>query len=241
MDVGRAFKFMFDDPRWPLKLLIGGFFAVGFGSLQFLLPDELAFVGQIISLLGGLVLTGYTLLLIRRVADGDDFPLPEWNDIGGYFRSGLKAFVVQLGWSVPLILVAFLAGLAAFFGAATGGGRGLVLFGGLIFLVAVAAVVIVAPAGLGRLAVTGSIREGLNFRFILGMVRGNLGDYLLLFALFIAVGLIALLGFLVFVVGALFTVPYAYLVVAHLTGQAYFRSTSTLPVVAATGRPYLEP
>lgn len=232
MDVGRAFKFVFDDPRWPLKLFIGGLFSVAAGFL-----NVIPVLGQIVAIAGGLVVTGYTLNLVRRVMAGYDTPLPEWDDIGGLLGLGLKGFVVQLGWSLPLIVLGFavlLPGLAADSG-------GLIALGSLVFLVLALATAVIAAAGLGRLAATGSIAEGLNVRLILDLARNNIGDYVLLALAAIGAGLIGLAGFVVFLVGGLITVPYAVLVVAHLTGQAYFRSTSTLPAVAAAERPYLEP
>jgi len=194
-------------------------------------------LGQIVAIAGGLVITGYTLNLVRRVMDGYDTPLPEWDDIGGLLGLGLKGFVVQLGWSLPLIVLGFavlLPGLAADNG-------GLIALGSLVFLVLALATAVIAPAGLGRLAATGSIGEGLNVRLILDLVRNNIGDYVLLALAAIEAGLIGLAGFVVFLVGGLITVPYAVLVVAHLTGQAYFWSTSTLPALARAERPYLEP
>lgn len=233
MDVGRAFKFVFDDPRWVMKLLIGGLLVVATSLLGWVLP----IVGQVLSFVGGLVMTGYTLALVRRVADGYDTPLPEWDDWQGLFVLGVKGFVVQIGWALPLLLVALVLLLPGI----TTENTGLIAVGSLLFLVFAIPVALVAPAGQGRLAVTGSIREGLLFGQIVRMVRGNLGDYVLLVLLAIVAALIALAGVVLLVLPALLTVPYAMLVVAHLTGQAYFRSASTLPAPAATGQPFLEP
>lgn len=232
MDVGRAFKFVFDDPRWILKLFIGGLFVVAAGLLGFI-----PILGWVVAIAGGLIMTGYTLTLARRVMDGYDTPLPEWDDLGGLMAFGFKGFVVQLGWSLPLIVLGFvvlLPGIAA-------ESAGLIALGGVLFFLLALLTAAIAPAGQGRLAATGSIGEGLNFRYIVEMVRNNIGDYVLLAVAAIAAGLIGMAGFIVFLVGGLFTVPYALLVIAHLTGQAYFRSTSTLPAVAAAERPYLEP
>ena len=235
MNVGRAFKFVFDDPRWLLKLFIGGLFAVAAGFLNFI-----PILGQVVAFAGGLVVTGYSLILVRRVMDGYDTPLPEWDDIGGLLTFGLKGFVVQLGWSLPLIVL----GLAVLLPGIVVENSGLIALGALAVLVLALATLLIAPAGLGRLAATGSIGEGLNIRLILEMVRNNLGDYVLLALAAVGALLIGVAGFLIFVVGGLLTFPYALLVIAHLTGQAYFRSISTLPapaVAAAAERPYLEP
>ena len=225
MDVGRAFKFVFDDPRWITKLLIGGVIALVAGLIPIL--------GWVV----GLVLTGYSLVLIRRVMDGYDTPLPEWEELVGLATLGVKALVVQLGW----VLVATVLGFLLLVPGYATDSAGLIALGWLVLFVLGLAALALVPAALGRLAATGSIAAGLDFRAVFAMVRGNIGDYLILAVVAIVAGLIATAGFLLFVVGALLTVPYAVLVIAHLTGQAYFRSVSTLPPVAAGERPVLEP
>lgn len=232
MDVGRAFRFVFDDPRWLMKLLIGGLFVVATSFL-----NVIPILGTVVSFAGGIVMTGYTLTLVRRVMDGYDSPLPEWDDVQGLLFFGLKGFVVQLGWSLPLVVI----GLAVLMPGILADNGGLIALGSILFLVLAIATAVIAPAGQGRFAATGSIGEGLNVRLILEMVRGNIGDYVLLALLALAAAIIAMAGFLLLVVGALITVPYAILVIAHLTGQAYFRSNSTMPPMVPTERPILEP
>jgi len=86
MDIGRAFGFVFQDPNWLKKILIGG-------------------VLLIIPIFGWLVVAGYGLRIMKNVINGSDLPLPEWDDLGGLFSDGLKVFVVTIVWAIPLAII----------------------------------------------------------------------------------------------------------------------------------------
>jgi hypothetical protein len=92
MDIGRAFNFVFQDPRWLTKVLI---FAV------------LAFI----PIFGWFVNFGYALRIIKNVVEGNDVPLPEWDGFGLMFADGLRAFFVAIVWLIPAIILAFLFNL----------------------------------------------------------------------------------------------------------------------------------
>lgn len=86
MEVGRAVSFIFQDPRWVVKVLICG--------VLFLVP-----------VIGWLLIGGYMLRLIHNVINGNPTPLPEWDNWGGDLAGGLKAFVVYFIWGIPLWIV----------------------------------------------------------------------------------------------------------------------------------------
>ena len=92
MDIGRAFNFVFQDPKWLTKVLI---FAV------------LAFI----PIFGWFVNFGYALRIIKNVVEGNDVPLPEWDGFGLMFADGLRAFFVAIVWLIPAIILAFLFNL----------------------------------------------------------------------------------------------------------------------------------
>jgi Protein of unknown function (DUF4013) len=92
MDIGRAFSFVFQDPKWLTKVLI---FAV------------LAFI----PIFGWFVNFGYALRIIKNVVEGNDVPLPEWDGFGLMFADGLRAFFVAIVWLLPAIILAFLFNL----------------------------------------------------------------------------------------------------------------------------------
>jgi len=86
MEIGRAVSFIFQDPRWVVKVLICG--------VLFFIP-----------IIGWLLIGGYMLRLIHNVIIGSATPLPEWDNWGGDLAGGLKAFVVYFLWGIPLWIV----------------------------------------------------------------------------------------------------------------------------------------
>src|SRR6185503_25419 len=93
LDLGRAFRFVVEDPDWIKKILIGGAFTL------------LAAV-----LVGAPFVMGYLVRLTRNVARGEPRPLPEWNDLGGLFMEGLRALAVYLGHFVAAMILPVTAG-----------------------------------------------------------------------------------------------------------------------------------
>ena len=87
-DFVRPFAFVFDDPRWLPKILVGGLFYL----LGFLL-------------IGFFFIMGYQARLARNVIAGVQNPLPEWDDLGEYFGEGLRLIGVVLVWIIPLAIV----------------------------------------------------------------------------------------------------------------------------------------
>lgn len=206
MDIGRAFGFPFQDPRWVSKILIAALMVV-------------------IPIFGWLVLYGYGMRVTRQVAGGSDLPLPEWDDFGGLFLDGLKLFGVTFIWSLPATLL----------GAITGRGGEASLAGGCLSSLVSLAVGFFLPAAIARVATTGSFSAGLDIGTVVALVRRNVGDYLLVFVVIIAASIVGVLGLVALCVGILFTIPYAYLVTSHVYGQAYYRSQGgpVLPSPAA--------
>ncbi len=216
MDIGRSFRFVFDDPRWFTKLLIGGLLAV--------VP--------IVNFFGIFAVIGYALRLTRRVMDGYDTPLPEWDDLGGLALLGLKWMVVQFIWFLPLMVVSIVLPVG---GAMDDGG-----LVGLSILAIVALTigwVVVIPAVSAHFAATESIQSALEWRTILSLVKVNVGDYLVLVPLGMVLALIGQAGWAVFGLGVLLTAPWSTLALAHLWGQVYFRSRAVLAMMAQPAAP----
>jgi len=86
MEVGRAVSFVFQDPRWVVKVLICG-------------------VLLFIPIIGWLLIGGYLLRLMHNVIIGSSTPLPDWDNWGGDLAGGLKMFVVYFIWGIPLWIV----------------------------------------------------------------------------------------------------------------------------------------
>ena len=77
MDIGRAYTFIMSDPKWIAKVLIGA--AVSLVPIL------------------NLALYGYALDVVKRVYQGTDLPLPEWDDFGLLLSAlaGILTFVQQ--------------------------------------------------------------------------------------------------------------------------------------------------
>ena len=87
-DFGKPFTFLFEDPNWIPKILIGGLFYL-LGAL----------------IVGWFFILGYCAQLARNVISGVDHPLPEWEDLGTYFSEGLALFAVAFVYMLPLFVI----------------------------------------------------------------------------------------------------------------------------------------
>ncbi|MFI5183336.1 MAG: DUF4013 domain-containing protein [Vicinamibacteria bacterium] len=200
LDFGRAFRFVFDDPDWIKKMLIGG---------------VMAFLGILI--IGTLWVLGYWSRLIRRVAAGEERPLPDWEDLGGLLREGWGAASVYGIYIVGLLLPFFVAFMGVVvvgggmsqltrgseeaseaFGALAGIGF-LVLYA--LFFIVMMALMIYLPAALTRHALTGRFATGFELRENLEFIRRNLANYALALVLYMLASFVAQFGVLACCVG----------------------------------------
>ncbi len=212
MDIGKAFKFVFEDQRWVSKVIIGG--------LLFFIP----LVGQLFAL-------GYMLETLRNVAAGEPSPLPEWSDLGTKLVKGLSLAVVLLIYSIPIWIFYCLMFLSGSIGGDNGNAfTGLLAscFGCLMGLYGLVFAVI-RPAITIRFAATGEIMSAFRFGEVISLITAKPGNYIIALILAWVAGLIAYFGIIACVVGVLFTMFWAMLVEAHLYGQVY-REVEPKPV-----------
>ena len=82
------FKFPFQDEKWKSKLAV--FAAIGLVSIL---------------IVPGFFIGGYIYEIMRRIIVKKEEPsLPEWDDLGGYFRNGLKMFGVGFIYGLPALI-----------------------------------------------------------------------------------------------------------------------------------------
>lgn len=207
MDIGKAFTFPFDDDQWVTSILIAGLISL-------------------IPVVGQIVLIGYMLETARNVAMGSPRPLPKWDTFGEKLRLGFGAFVISLGYALPVLALSGLVVCAAVGVGASGGedAAGAVIGGIMLCLMPLMLILAlaIAPlvlAGWVRYLQTGSIGEGFNFSAVIAMVRQDLGGWVVLWLLSILCGLVGGIGSAVFFIGMIFTYPYGQAVFGHLLGQ----------------------
>ena len=200
LDFGRGIRFVFDDPDWVKKVLIGG----GMMLLS-------------IFIIGSFWVMGYWVRLIRRAARGEDRPLPEWEDLGGMLMDGLKAagvylayvlaLVIPLGAAVVALIVAGggLASLgrgsddAAQALGAVAGLAGVGLYG--VFWLLMILLMIYLPAALTRFALTDRFGAGFEIGENLAFIRRNLQNYALALVLYLIGSFVAQFGVLLCCIG----------------------------------------
>src|SRR3954468_17915765 len=102
MDIGKAFGFVFEDEEWVSKVLIGG--------LIFLIP-----------IIGQIAVIGYSLKVAQNVMQGNPRPLPTWSEFGDHLMRGLYAFVIQLVYALPAVILAGVFGCAVISASAAAG------------------------------------------------------------------------------------------------------------------------
>ena len=143
-----------------------------------------------------------------RVYQGEPYP-PDPEDWVAVFIDGIKLFIVQLIWAIPVIIVGFLffGGAAAMMtsgsDAATAVGLGTMLLGIPVLLVVGIVVALFATIAAVRFARTDSFGEAFNVSAILAHIgRIGWGPYVIALIVLIAVGFVVS-----FVVGLLGMIP----------------------------------
>ena len=214
MDIGKAFTYVFEDPKWMMKVLIGG--------LVGLVP------------IVNFAAIGYMLTTLKNVAEGQQYPMPEWSDFGGFFMKGLYAFVGALVYFAPLILIYCCMGVVTFgagamsgsgsssgAGDAVGGVIGIVsvclqCVGGLYGLVA--GVTLYAP--MTRFAMSANqLSIFWDFRTNFDLIMKNATNYIIALLIGIVASFVAGFGIILCVVGLFFTTFWSYMVSAYMFGQ----------------------
>ena len=206
MEIGSAFTYMFEDENWIKKVLIGGVVA--------LIP------------VANFAALGYLVQVIRNVRDGRALPLPEWDQFGEYFKSGLFLFLIYLVYLIPIIILSCIQGGVPVLMESMGSDETTAALGILVTCVSCVMglwgllIGILFPAILVRFAELGTFGSGFQFGDLLAIIKANIGSYIIvLLLMWVAQGIIAPLGLILCVVGVIFTVFWSYLVSGNLIGQ----------------------
>lgn len=209
-DFGKPFTFVFEDPQWLSKILIGGlFYLAGF------------------LIVGWFFIFGYCARLARNVIAGVTHPLPEWQDLGDYFVEGLKLFGIAFIYYLPLIIIAIAFGLpAAILGAIEEGDPEIVsgaLAGCAVCFVAPIALLITFFLPAALVAAVTENRFGAAFELgrLWDFIRSNIVNYLLAFLVYFIARFLGGFGMILLCIGVIFTGFWAFLIATHGFAQAY--------------------
>lgn len=161
IDVAGAFKAPMEDQTWMNKILIGGLINI--------VP------------IVNFIAMGYSLKYFSGLLSTHAKGLPEWEEWGGLFVIGLKAFVVALVYMIGVVII---GALSVVIGKMLGGILALLLFLAVMFLLPVAIVRFVQKEY--------SIGAAFEFEAVYAMAKSNLNDYSIVYA--VIVGAVLLLG-----------------------------------------------
>jgi hypothetical protein len=219
MDLGKAYAFSFDDPRFLQKVLIAALFTL-----------------LSVIFIGAPFLFGYLLRLLRNVHAGMEHPLPEWDDLGPMAVDGLLLIIVLFIYNLPNILLSCLGQLSSIpvNGRELNDAYAIGLFAAssafscLSLALSIAAYVF-TPALCIRYARTGDISESLKFGEALAIMRRNGGSYAAVLLIGFVNGILGLLGIVALCLGVFLTIPFSYFVTTHLIGQLWASDDAALP------------
>jgi hypothetical protein len=207
-DLGNAFSFPFRDSSWFVKFLLGVLFMV-----------------LAILLVGIFVLAGYFIRVTQAVMRREQNPLVDWDDIGGMLVTGFKFILVFIVYSIPILLLYIPMVALIVMSEMTGGSPAGDLMTGMY---ATIAMFLIVPYGLAlsllqpvityRFAARERIGDALDIVEVVRAFRRNWQSSLIVALIAVGIQSFAAVGFVLFIVGVLFTMFYSYLVTAYLYG-----------------------
>jgi uncharacterized protein DUF4013 len=227
IDIGRALMYVKDDPDWIRKLLIGALMVV---ASMFLI--------------GVPFLLGYYQRTIKRTVDGEAYPLPDWDDWGGFFADGIKWFAVAFAHALILVapMMCCMSESIVLMGAGGhherhGGGPFAAL--GVVGMLAMYAFALIGglllavylPAAQIRLALTGNIGDAFQARANVAFIRRNVANYALSIVVMFIGNFVAQFAIILLCVGILPATVWAYTAFSYALGETVRRD----PQFQATG------
>ena len=210
IDFNRTMRFFFDDPKWIAKLLMGSLFYV------------LAFF-----LIGGFFLAGYMMELIRRSARGEQYPLPEWENLGEMFVEGVKVMGAYLVIILPAMLL-FMVPMSTIGAFSEGGsppaalGLMVILFMLVLGLVYIA-LLLYFPVAMVRMAMERRFSAVFEFSENFDFLKRNIINFILAFVFYMLASLISQFGIILCCIGIIPAVFWAVCVGAYSLGEVALR------------------
>ena len=180
-----------------------------------------------IFIVGAFFVYGYLARLVRNVIAGVSHPLPEWDDLGEYFSEGLRLFCVVLVYTLPLIGLAMVFIIPSIIAQSADndvlrnlGGGMVACVWCLIFPLSLAMAVWL-PGALMFAAVERRFGAAFEFAQIFAFIKGNVGNYLLAFVVWLVVRMIVPFGFILLCVGVFFTSFWSLVVAGYAFAESW--------------------
>ncbi|HJQ40588.1 MAG TPA: DUF4013 domain-containing protein [Thermoanaerobaculia bacterium] len=215
-DFGKPFTYVFDDPRWLQKILVGGLFILAS-----------------VFLIGWFFVLGYLARVARNIIAGHEYPLPEWEDLGGMFNEGARLIGVLLCYAIPMFLIAMVFMVPAILSDTTDNEAVQAIsgsFAGCLSCLIVPLVFVILffmPASLIFAVVEQRFGAAFEIGRLWAFIRANIGNYLLAIVVAIVARILGGFGIFLLCVGVIFTLFWSFLVMTHGFAQAYrFRKVS---------------
>ncbi len=225
MDIAKSLTFYLNDSRRVEKL--------GIGAAVILMSMILSSV--LIGFLGYLILAGYCIRLLQNVRDGDDSPLPEWNQWGEDLSRGFKYAVAMFVYALPFMVLWIPSAIGA---GLMNGSRGASFVGFPIFLLGMCLTfmygiffALATPAITIAFSRDEEIRSAFDLKAVWEWTRDHIGPVIVVTLVYIAASFVLVIGatvvgLLLCLVGLVVTIPLATLLTAviqyHLIGQLAF-------------------
>jgi len=183
MEISKSFTYVFEDKEWGSKLF--------FGSIISIVPILNFAIG------------GYLIEIIRNVAHVEQTPLPGWDRLGEKFIKGVAIWFAGLIYTAPIWLLALIFIPLALLPAISEGDAqqafgfllaGWGLFFGCFALLYGLAYSFIYPAVNINYALEGNFGACFQLGKIFRLIGRNIGDYLIVWAVTLLVGLVVGFG-----------------------------------------------
>jgi len=210
-DFVRPLAFVFEDPQWIPKILLGALFSL-----------------SCIILIGIFIIYGYMARLVRQVIEGIERPLPDWSNLGDYIGEGVKLFVITIIYGTPIFILVLLAIPFSLISDANDANDALRLAGGIfgaglgcLILPLGLLTAIWVPAALLRAVALNDFAAAFDFRAIAAFIKANAVNYALAYVVWIVARMVVGFGILLCCVGIFITAFWSMCAGAYAFAQTW--------------------
>jgi hypothetical protein len=235
MELSKSFSYIWEDPRWQQKLMIGTGVIIASTIFSFVL----------IGIIGFLIFAGYTIRLLQNVRDGQTYPLPEWDQWGEDLARGAKLVIAFIIWSLPMLILLIPSVIGGVMSDSRSDstqfvGAMLLICGNCLSILYGLLLTVVMPGISIAFAKDEQLTSALQFRQIIEWTRENIGQVLVVTLVYIAASIAlslvgSIVGVLLCLVGLVITVPLATLLTGLVQYHLYGELAYSHPYPSGTG------